>query len=152
MKNEQLRELANKYGLNKNHFHVHKHYVIVNREGIETIQRKAGINIQYRVVKCEKDFCVVKAIATIKTENSNEITIETFGSALHGDFKNGTTQNWYVMEIAEKRAMSRAVLKMTGFYEQGVYSEDESEDFKKQSTEQNHSVNGTKVQEPVKSF
>ena len=31
----------------------------------------------------------------------------------------------------EKRAMSRAVLKLTGFYELGVFGEDESEDFKK---------------------
>jgi hypothetical protein len=35
------------------------------------------------------------------------------------------------MEMAEKRAMSRAVLKLTGFYELGVFGEDESEDFKK---------------------
>ena len=41
-------------------------------------------------------------------------------------------QHWYVMEMAEKRAMSRAVLKLTGFYELGVFGEDESESFKKQ--------------------
>ncbi|GAI79086.1 unnamed protein product [marine sediment metagenome] len=34
-------------------------------------------------------------------------------------------------EMAEKRAMSRAVLKLTGFYELGVFGEDESEEFKK---------------------
>jgi hypothetical protein len=33
--------------------------------------------------------------------------------------------------MAEKRALSRAVLKLTGFYELGVFGEDESEDFKK---------------------
>ena len=32
----------------------------------------------------------------------------------------------------KKRAMSRAVLKLTGFYELGVFGEDESEDFKKE--------------------
>jgi hypothetical protein len=37
--------------------------------------------------------------------------------------------------MAEKRAMSRAVLKLTGFYELGVFGEDESESFKKQKTE-----------------
>ena len=57
--------------------------------------------------------------------------METFGSALKGDFKNGNTMSWYVLEMAEKRAMSRAVLKMTGFYELGVFSEDESEEFKR---------------------
>ena len=32
---------------------------------------------------------------------------------------------------AEKRAMSRVVLKLTGFYELGVFGEDESDEFKK---------------------
>ena len=50
-------------------------------------------------------------------------------------FKDGTTNSWYVAEMAEKRAMSRAVLKLTGFYELGVFGEDESESFKKQKTE-----------------
>ena len=46
-------------------------------------------------------------------------------------FKDGNTNSWYVMEMAEKRAMSRLVLKQTGMYELGFFSEDESEDFKK---------------------
>jgi len=33
--------------------------------------------------------------------------------------------------MAEKRAMSRIVLKVCGFYELGVFGEDESEDFKR---------------------
>ena len=31
--------------------------------------------------------------------------------------------------MAEKRAMSRIVLKLTGFYALGVFGQDESEDF-----------------------
>jgi len=85
------------------------------------------ITIDYDVVNCDKDFCVVKANA-----RKEGAFIQTFGSALKGDFKNGTTLSWYVMEMAEKRAMSRAVLKLTGFYELGgVFGEDEAEDFKK---------------------
>ena len=58
--------------------------------------------------------------------------IETFGSALKGDnYKDGNCNSWYVAEMAEKRALSRAVLKLTGFYELGVFGEDESDDFKK---------------------
>jgi hypothetical protein len=90
-----------------------------------------SITIDYEVIKCEKDFCVVKANATMMAQGSTRPTIQTFGSALKGDFKNGTTLSWYVMEMAEKRAMSRAVLKLTGFYELGVFGEDEAEDFKK---------------------
>ena len=85
------------------------------------------IHINYNVVKCQENFAVVLATA-IKDEN----TIQTFGSALKGsNFKDGNTNTWYVLEMAEKRAMSRAVLKLTGFYELGVFGEDESEDFKK---------------------
>jgi len=35
----------------------------------------------------------------------------------------------YVLAMAEKRAMSRIVLKLTGFYALGVFGQDESEDF-----------------------
>jgi len=35
------------------------------------------------------------------------------------------------VEIAEKRALSRAVLKICGAYRYGVFGEDESDDFKK---------------------
>jgi len=73
-------------------------------------------------------FAVVKAKANLQEEN----TIETFGSALKGaSFKDGNTNTWYVMEMAEKRAMSRAVLKLAGLYALGVFGEDESESFKK---------------------
>ena len=59
-------------------------------------------------------------------------SIQTFGSALKGtNHRDGNCNTWYVMEMAEKRAMSRAVLKLTGFYELGVFGEDESEDFKR---------------------
>jgi hypothetical protein len=130
MKTEKLKELYEKYKLTKDDVFKHQHYIIITRSGIDKIQAEAKISILYDVIKCEKDFCVVKAIASLKTTH-----IETFGSALHGDFKKGTTQSWYVMEMAEKRAMSRAVLKLTGFYELGVFSEDEAEDFKKNKNE-----------------
>ena len=59
--------------------------------------------------------------------------METFGSAYKGaTFQDGNTNTWYVAEMAEKRAFSRIVLKLTGFYSLGVFGEDESEDFKKQ--------------------
>ena len=127
MKKEKLTELYKKYNLTKDDVFKHQHYIIITRSGIDKIQAKAKINIKYDVIKCEKDYCVVKA-----NGSHNELSIETFGSALKGkDFKDGNTNSWYVMEMAEKRAMSRAVLKLTGFYELGVFGEDESEDFKK---------------------
>ena len=130
MKTEILKEKYIKYNLTKDDVFKHQggHYIIITRSGIEKIQAIEEIEIDYEVIKCEKDFCVVKAHAK---KDETETFIQTFGSALKGDFKSGTTNSWYVMEMAEKRAMSRAVLKLTGFYELGVFGEDEAEDFKK---------------------
>jgi len=130
MKTEALKEKYIKYNLTKDDVFKHQHYIILTRSGIDKIQAIEGIEIDYEVIKCEKDFCVVKAHAK---KEDNDTFIQTFGSALKGTgFKDGNTNSWYVMEMAEKRAMSRAVLKLTGFYELGVFGEDEAEDFKKQ--------------------
>ena len=125
MKTEILKEKYTKYSLTKDDVFKHQHYIIITRSGIEKIQGIENITIDYEVIKCEKDFCVVKANA-----RKEGAYIQTFGSALKGGFKDGTTNTWYVMEMAEKRALSRAVLKLTGFYELGVFGEDEAEDFK----------------------
>jgi hypothetical protein len=127
MKRELLKQKYEKYSLSADDVFKHQHYIIITRSGIEKIQALENIHINYNVIKCEPNFASVKATA-IKDEN----TIQTFGSALKGNsFKDGNTNTWYVLEMAEKRAMSRAVLKLTGFYELGVFGEDEAEDFKK---------------------
>ncbi len=129
MKTEILKEKYIKYNLTKDDVFKHQHYIIITRSGIDKIQALESITIDYEVINCERDFCVVKANAL-----KGEATIQTFGSALKGGFKDGNCNSWYVMEMAEKRAMSRAVLKLTGFYELGVFGEDESEEFKKKFT------------------
>ena len=126
MKTEKIKEKYHHYGLEKDDIFKHQHYLIITRSGIDKIQAIEHITIDYEVINCERDFCVVKAKAL-----KGEASIQTFGSALKGGFKDGNCNSWYVMEMAEKRAMSRAVLKLTGFYELGVFGEDESEDFKK---------------------
>ena len=127
MNKEKLKELYNKYNLDKEDFFKHQHYTIITRQGIDKIQAIEQMRVNYEVIKCEPKFAVFKALAS-----KNGKSIETFGSALKGDtYKEGNTNSWYVAEMAEKRAMSRAVLKLTGFYELGVFSEDESESFKR---------------------
>jgi hypothetical protein len=127
MNTEKIKEKYHHYGLEKEDVFKHQHYLIITRSGIDKIQAIENIVINYDVINCETNFCVVKA-----TANKGEASIQTFGSALKGEsFKDGNTNTWYVMEMAEKRAMSRAVLKLTGFYELGVFGEDESEDFKR---------------------
>lgn len=131
MKRDKLLELYKKYDLTKDDVFKHQHFVIITRTGIDKIQGLEQININYEVIKCEPNFAVVKALAD-KLSEETILRIETFGSALKGEnFKDGNCNSWYVMEMAEKRAMSRAVLKLTGFYELGVFGEDESDSFKK---------------------
>jgi hypothetical protein len=127
MNTEKIKEKYHHYGLEKEDVFKHQHYLIITRSGIDKIQAIENIVINYDVINCETNFCVVKA-----TAYKGEASIQTFGSALKGEsYKDGNTNTWYVMEMAEKRAMSRAVLKLTGFYELGVFGEDESEDFKR---------------------
>jgi len=138
MNKDKLLNLYKKYELSKDDFFKHQHYTIITRQGIDKIQAIEQIVIYYEVVRCEPNYAVFKALA-----EKDGKSIETFGSALYGGkerkevngtnkwIDTGTTTSWYVAEMAEKRAMSRAVLKLTGFYELGVFGEDESESFKK---------------------
>jgi len=127
MQRKKLVDLYKKYDLKEEDFFTHQHYTIITRQGIDKIQAIEQIFINYEVVKCETNFAVFKAIAEKKDKK-----IQTFGSAYKGaTYKDGNTNSWYIAEMAEKRAMSRAVLKLTGFYELGVFGEDESESFKK---------------------
>ena len=131
MNKDKLKELYYKYKLENEHFFPlklgNKEFTIITRQGIDKIQGLEQINITYEVIRCEPNFSVFKALA-----EKDGKKIETFGSALKGEgYKDGNTNSWYVAEMAEKRAMSRAVLKLTGFYELGAFGEDESESFKK---------------------
>ncbi|MCP4484002.1 MAG: hypothetical protein GY823_05505, partial [Flavobacteriaceae bacterium] len=120
-------EMYKKYSLDKSDVFKHQHYIIITRSGIEKVMGYEKIDITYDVIKCEPTFAVIKAYA-----KKGDKVIETFGSALKGSsFKDSSTNTWYVAEMAEKRALSRAVLKMTGLYELGIFGEDESEDFKR---------------------
>ena len=104
MKTDKIKEAYHKYGLDKDDVFKHQHYLIITRSGIEKIQAIEQIHLDYEIVKCEKDFCVMKAHA-----RKDGTALQTYGSALKGDFKSGTTNSWYVVEMAEKRAMSERV-------------------------------------------
>jgi|TARA_R110002012_G_C11572252_1_gene604505 hypothetical protein len=137
MNKDKLKALYIQYGLTKEDVFKHQHYVIITRSGIEKIQSQADINVEFESKVLERDFAVIKATAYIDAKK----LIQTFGSALKGDFKNGNCNTWYVAEMAEKRALSRAVLKVTGFYELGVFGEDESDDFKRPRVEPKQLIN-----------
>ena len=131
MNKEKLTELYKAYKLSKEDVFSHQHYLIITRSGIEKLMAQSNITINYEVIRCEPNFAVIKALGV-----KDDKRIETFGSALKGaSYKEGSTNSWYVMELAEKRSQSRCVLKMLNLYEYGIFGEDESESFKKQKTE-----------------
>ena len=131
-KKELLNKLFVENNLTQEDVFKHQHYTIITRSGVEKIMANMQIYVDYKVIRCEPNFAVVKASGEI----TDEKFVETFGSALKGDsYKDGNTNTWYVMEMAEKRAMSRAVLKLAGFYELGVFAEDESESFNRNNNQ-----------------
>jgi len=123
MKNkEQLKQLYVKYGLSPDDCFKHKHYVIITRSGIDKIQSKSDIRIEYDLIFHSADCktAIVKAKGRL-----GDNAIQTYG-----EVNPSNNTNTYPIAMAEKRAMSRIVLKLAGFYEAGAMGEDESEEFK----------------------
>ncbi|GGG33948.1 hypothetical protein [Hymenobacter glacieicola] len=120
---DKLNRLFTEYGLLKEDVHKHQHYTIIRRTGIEKIAAAVGIRITYEICAAQADYAAVKAIAK-KPVGAKFTAIETFGSACKD-----TSQNKYYLEMAEKRAMSRAVLKLSELSAAGAYGEDEADDF-----------------------
>lgn len=125
MKNkDMLVKLYKKYNLTpKDIFKSPLGFTIITRSGIDKIQAVAEIEITYSLEKVSDDnkYVVIKAIG-----NTKDKFIETYGESSPQN-----TRNQYPIAMAEKRAMSRCVLKLTGFYELGVYGEDEVNEIEK---------------------
>tara|TARA_Y100001972_G_C7529070_1_gene266653 strand:- start:98 stop:535 length:438 start_codon:yes stop_codon:yes gene_type:complete len=94
-------------------------YTIIKRTGIEKIISHLGINIRYRIITSEPKFASVHAIGEY-----GDIKMQTTGSASPQN-----CQNTYYLEMAEKRAMARLVIKLTRLANYDVKSEDEHIDF-----------------------
>ena len=123
MNKDKLNELYKKNGLTADDVFKHKFYTIISRSGIDKIQAKNHIEIHYDLIHNSADN---KCVIIKATAGNGEQRIQTFGEASPSNTSNG-----YPVAMAEKRAMSRAVLKLTGFYELGHYSEDEADNFKR---------------------
>lgn len=120
---DRLNEMYTTYGLLPEDMfkEARQGWTIFRRQGIDKIQAAAKIDITYEPIVVEKDFVVIKAKGVMDDQ-----TIETFGEA----DRNSNCRQTYPVAMAEKRAMSRVVLKLTGFYALGHFSEDEG-DFQK---------------------
>lgn len=135
---ERLNELYKTYDLTaEDVFKSPQGWKIITRNGIDKIQAKAGIDISYEIEMLQPDFVVIKA----KGQSGGK-KIETFGEANNGNHKPNCRQN-YIVAMAEKRAMSRVVLKLTGFYELGVMGEDEADDFGAEAKKHRQNIKST---------
>lgn len=115
----QLRHLFEANGLSRDDIFVHRNFTIVKRSGIEKVQAAQNIHVEFEVIQCDRDFVVMKAHGHLVGDETGR-KVETFGSATSDN-----CMSKHLVEMAEKRALSRAVLKLTNLYEHGVFGEDE---------------------------
>ena len=144
---ETLAALYKKYNLTSEDVFTNpsQGWTIITRGGIDKVQAAAGIEIEYDVISYDLENVVIKAKASMFAETAEEFEnrkvaagdnswdlerrgtkIQTFGEAAPKNTRNG-----YPFAIAEKRAMSRAVLKLSGLYAVGVNGQDEFDDANK---------------------
>ena len=124
MENNRLKEMAKKYNLNKNDFWLHKQSgnYIITHNAVEKIQFIEGIEIvDFKVLNSEQGFA-----RFLITMAKGDRKVTTVGEA---DTKNCVSG--YKGMMAEKRGIDRCVLKLINAYEYGIYSDVESDDFKK---------------------
>ena len=125
-KKETLRRLFTENNLVEEDVYKDKRgFVIITRTGIDKIVSKQNIQVAYEPVIMQTDWVVIKAVASMKT-GSRETDVRnmmSFGEASDDNLMGGGKK--FPVAMAEKRAMSRVVLKIAGFYEQGVFGQDE---------------------------
>ncbi len=134
---ERFRTLAEIYGLTgEDFFKAPQGFIIITRNGIEKIQRGLEATVHYDVIPefsiPESGMYVIKATGLVEMSIASERTgklekvdkiISTFGEASPKNCRNA-----YPVAMAEKRALSRCILKLADFYELGVKGEDEIDD------------------------
>jgi len=123
-----IKELYKKYGLESEDIFPHRHFTIITRQGIEKIEAKAKIKLNLQTEVVSPTYCAMKCTASIDGQEP----VVMYASALNDPkLKMKNCQSTYLLEMSQKRAISRAVLKLCGFYTLGHFGEDEAEDFKK---------------------
>ena len=103
-----------------------KTIAIITRSGIEKIQFASNISVGYEVCLLGGGPSGNMAAVIKATAKKGDVFMESFGEAEVGV----NCKSPYAVAMAEKRALARVVLKITGAYKFGVFGEDESDDFK----------------------
>ena len=120
MNKEQLKKIYIDYNLTKEDVYSDRRgFAIITRSGAEKIQLDRNIQVEYEVICCSLENVVIKAISYIQDQDGEWIKqMETFGSASINNCK-----QHFLVEIAEKRSLSRIIIKTLGFT--NTYGDDE---------------------------
>lgn len=123
---KRFRQLTDHYGLTKDDFWFSPQgWAVISRNGIDRIATRMGLEISLWI---EPDLCdisknqvVIKAFTTLPDGRD----LQTYGESNETNLKGGA--KGYPVAMAEKRAISRLVLKASEFYQiAGVLGEDEA--------------------------
>ncbi len=125
---EALRRLFEANGLVQEDVYKDKRgFVIITRTGIDKIVSNRSIKLEYEPIVMERDWVVLRCVAQmVKGKEVGMTKVESFGECSQENTMGLAGK--YPVAMAEKRAKSRAVLMLTGFYEQGIYGQDEMMD------------------------
>lgn len=145
---------------------ISKNFKIITRSGIQKIQAILEISSTYEVVFVDPFSMVLKGKFFYEDKSSGKVVhTETFGEASVDRIEHLITERSvvkpdgtstkeseveklllvagnvkgdppYLAAMAEKRALSRGVLQLAGLYKHGVFSEDESDEFKREVKKQ----------------
>ena len=122
-KRDSLRRLFKENNLVEDDVYKDKRgFVIITRTGIDKIVSKQNISVAYEPIIMQKDWVVIKAVASLEVNGTNR-NMMSFGEASDDNLMGGAKK--FPVAMAEKRSMSRVVLKISGFYEHSVFGQDE---------------------------
>jgi len=133
---EKLRRLFIENGLSEEDVYKDpRGFACIKREGIDKIVAKQNIQVAYEPIKMEREiepetkkvrvWVVVRVTASMRTgAGEHDVrNIMTLGEASDDNLVGGGKK--FPVAMAEKRGMSRAVLKICGLYAEGIKGEDE---------------------------
>tara|TARA_B100000902_G_C26705267_1_gene619193 strand:- start:28 stop:498 length:471 start_codon:yes stop_codon:yes gene_type:complete len=97
-------------------------FKVIKRNGIEKIQAHYNVSVTFDLHEdiVQNEGRMMQFIRVKATGKLGNRTIETYGEASPMN-----CVNKYPIATAEKRALSRAVLKLTGLYKYGFFGQDE---------------------------
>jgi hypothetical protein len=137
MNRENLKEIYKKYNLEEDDIFILKfgnqNKPIITRTGIEKIQATLRIDVKFDIQKVSDDLksCIILGTGVIMGKDDKGQARPIMGCQSFGEVAPYNNKNPYPIAMAEKRCLARIVIKIAGLAQLGIYSEDESEDFKK---------------------